>query len=268
MRAAAVADAPVHAIRYGAGQRRALFIHCTLAHSGAWTRVQAELLDTLDMTAFDRPGHGRSADWSGEGGPVGLLDFTTWMAAEIAGKPTDIVGHSYGGLVALRLALTRPDLVRSLTLIEPPLFAAIRGTPAFDAHAEAMRGFAAALADGDRVRAAEIFHRATSPDAPWERLPGPARTGLARRIHAIGVENPVTMDDAAGLLTPGGLENIAAPVLLLQGSVSPPILAETLHALAARLPGARRVLIAGAGHMAPITHPVNVAAELALFLKL
>lgn len=268
MRAATVAGVRAHVVRYGSGQRRALFIHCTLAHSGAWTRVQAELLDKLDMTAFDRPGHGRSADWSGEGGPVGLLDLTTRIAAELAGARADIVGHSYGGLVALRLALTRPDLVRSLTLIEPPLFAAIRGTPAFAAHGEAMHGFAAALADDNRARAAEIFHRATSPETPWERLPGPARTGFARRIHAIDVENPVTMDDAAGLLAPGGLESISVPVLLLQGGVSPPVLAETMRALAARLPRAKRVLIAGAGHMAPVTHPVNVAGELARFLKL
>lgn len=262
-----VAGFPTRVVRHGRGLRRALFLHCTLAHSGAWTKVQAELLDKLDMTAFDRPGHGRSAEWSGEGGPVGLLDLTARIAAELAGKPTDIVAHSYGALAALRLAMTRPDRVRTLTLIEPPLFAAIKGTPAYDAHAAEMARFFAALEAGDRLAAAEIFNDEMSPEAPWTGLPEAARLGLARRIHLIADEEPVTMEDAAGLLAPGGLEAIAVPILLMQGTASPKLIAETMDALAARMPKARRVLAVGAGHMVPVTHPLNVAGEIASLLK-
>lgn len=262
-----VAGFPTHVVRMGRGLRRALFLHCTLAHSGAWTRVQAELLDRLDMTAFDRPNHGRSGAWTGEGGPVGLLDLTARIAAELAGKPTDIVAHSYGALVALRLAMKRPDRVRTLTLIEPPLFAAIRGTPAYDAHAAEMARFFEALEAGDRMAAAGIFNDEMSPEAPWAGLPEAARLGLARRIHTIADEEPVTMEDAAGLLAPGALEAIDVPILLMQGTASPKLIAETMEALAARLPGARRVLAIGAGHMVPVTHPVNVAGEIASLLK-
>lgn len=264
---APVAGFPTHVVRMGRGVRRALFLHCTLAHSGAWTKVQAELLDKLDMTAFDRPGHGRSGAWSGEGGPAGLLDLTADIAAELAGKRTDIIGHSFGALAALRLAMTRPDRVRTLTLIEPPLFAAIRGTPAYEAHAAQMSRFFEALAADDKPLAAQIFNDEMSPEAPWSVLPGAARLGFARRIHTIADEEPVTMQDAAGLLAPGGLEGIEVPVLLMQGTASPAFMAETMSALAARMPTARHVMAVGAGHMAPITHPLNVAGEIAAFLK-
>ncbi|RME15922.1 MAG: alpha/beta hydrolase [Alphaproteobacteria bacterium] len=262
-----VAGFPTHVETAGRGVRRALFIHCTLARAGAWSRVQAELLGKLAMTAFDRPGHGQSAGWAGEGGAVALLDLTARIAAELAGKPTDIVGHSFGAIVGLRLAMTRPDLVRSLTLIEPPLVAALRETPAHAAHAAFRADFEAALAEGDRMRAAAMFNDAMNPETPWSGLPEAAREGMARRIDLIAVENPVTMDDAAGLLAPGRLEAIKAPVLLMQGTLSPPVLTETMQALALRLPKARRVLVGGAGHMAPLTHPVNVAGEIAAFLK-
>lgn len=236
--------------------------------AAACAGVQAQLLDKLDMIAFDRPGHGQSGPWSGEGGAVGLLDLTTRMAAALAGKPTDIIGHSFGAIVALRLAMTRPDLVRSLTLIEPPLFAAIDGTPSHAAQAEAMEAVRRAFEEGDSPRAAQIFNDAVNPETPWEGLPDPARASLAQRIGLVVAESPITGDDAAGLLAPGGLEAIAAPVLMMQGSASPAIFAETMTALAARLPKARRAVAVGAGHMLPLTHPANVAGEIAAFLKL
>ena len=49
----------------GEGARPALFVHCSLAHSGAWSGVMAGLADRLRMTAFDMPGHGRSGAWRG-----------------------------------------------------------------------------------------------------------------------------------------------------------------------------------------------------------
>ncbi|GKY86988.1 alpha/beta fold hydrolase [Sinisalibacter aestuarii] len=263
-----VAGFPTHVTRSGSGARRAVFLHCSLAHSGAWAPAQAVLAERLDMVCFDRPSHGRSGAWDGEGGAAGLLDLTARIAGALAGEGADIVGHSFGGIAALRLALTRPDLVRSLTLIEPPLFAAIRGGPRFAAHAGAMERFEAALAAGDRMKAAEIFNAALSPESPWSEMTQAARAGLARRIHLIADENPVTLDDIAGLLAPGGLDAVDRPVLLIGGDLSPPIMDEVMSALAARLPAARRAVIAGAGHMSPVTHPQAVAGEIARFLGL
>lgn len=262
-----IAGFPTHVVRLGGGVRRVLFIHATLGSAASWTRVQAPLLSKLAMTAFDRPSHGESAQWTGDGGPAGLHLLTTTIAAGLIEGRADIVGHSYGATIALRLALDLPHRVRSLTLVEPPLFSLARGTRAWEDHAEAMAGFDAALSAGDRDRAAQIFQAAISPEAPWEGLNDRARDRLARQIERIGEERAVTDDDAPGLTAPGRLEEILQPVLLIEGSASPAIVNRVHDALAGRIPQAQRVVVMGAGHMSPLTHPENVAAEIANFLK-
>jgi len=262
-----VAGHPTQVARAGRGVRPSLFIHCTLGHSGTWAGVQAALINKLAMTAFDRPGHGKSAPWNGQGGALGLHTLTMQIAGGLIEKRADVIGHSYGATVALRLAIERPEMVRSLTLIEPPLFKLAEGDPAYSPFARAMAAFDAALAAGERREAARIFQDAANPGTPWESLTERAREKLASQIGQIGEESGVTMDDVAGLGAPGRLEAVHQPVLLIEGSASPPIVRAVQGKLAARLPDMRRVIVMGAGHMAPLTHPDNVAREIAAFLK-
>lgn len=262
-----IAGFPTHVVRLGGGVRRVLFIHCSLGSVATWSKVQAPLLSKLAMTAFDRPSHGDSAQWNGDGGAAGLHALTTMIAAELIDGRADIVGHSYGATVALRLALDLPHRVRSLTLIEPPLFALAKGTRAWHEHTAAMDGFDIALAAGDTARAARIFQAAMNAETPWETLSDETRDALVRQIGRIGEERDVTTEDAPGLTAPGRLEAITQPVQLIEGSASPAIINRVHDALAARMPQAQRVVVMGAGHMSPLTHPGNVAAEIAHFLK-
>jgi pimeloyl-ACP methyl ester carboxylesterase len=79
------------------------------------------------------------------------------------------------------------------------------------------------------------------------------------RIHLIEAQNPVLLDDAAGLLRPGGLEALTVPVLLIDGAKSPPIIEAVHAALARRLRLVQRLSVAGAAHMVSITHAGDVA---------
>jgi lipase len=250
----------------GSGDRKVLFIHCTLAHSGSWSGVQGRLLDRLRMRVFDRPGHGKSGDWTGGADAVALHDLTTRIAAALIDGHTDVVGHSFGATIALRLAQEMPDRIRSLTMIEPVLTTAARGHPDYGAYLDGMRRFHQFLADGDRLAAARAFNNMVSPEAPFDELPQKVQDSFARRIHLIRDESGVTLEDATRLLSPGNLEALAQPVLLMEGGKSPALMHHVNDALAARLPQARRVLVAGAGHMAPLTHPQAVAAEIATCL--
>ncbi len=262
-----VAGFPTHVVKQGNGVRRALFVHCSLGHSGNWTGVQAELLDKLSMTAFDRPGHGKSGEWNGEGGADGLHALTTRIAAALIDKRADLIGHSYGATVALRLAMEQPEKVRSLTLIEPPLLSLAAGTPGYEKHEGAMAGFEEAVEAGDLATAGKIFHEAVNPDTPWESLPDRHRDRFTARVGGVMAERGVTVHDAAGLGVPGRIESVTQPVLLIEGSESPQVMRDVQTVLSARLPNVRRMVVIGAGHMAPITHPVNVAGEIAQFLK-
>ncbi|WP_225028412.1 alpha/beta fold hydrolase [Xinfangfangia pollutisoli] len=242
----------------GAG-RHTLAIHCSLAHAGAWAGL-AEMLPEISLTAMDQPGHGRSEDWR----PGSDLHALTTAAATVlaqrlaASGPVDLFGHSFGATVCLRLALERPDLIRSLVLVEPVLFAAARGTPVFAEFARAQADLPTATPE-DRLASASRFHALWGDGRPLASLPERQMRYILDRIHIIPAQNRVLLDDAAGLLRPGGLEALSRPVLLVEGGESPAVIPAIQAALAARLPQARRVVLDGAGHMAPITHPGPLA---------
>lgn len=249
----------------GHGPRRALAIHCSLAHSGSWRPLAREVSGALTLTTFDLPGHGQSGDWEGHGE---IQAVSTAMAADFLEGPTDIIGHSFGATVALRLAVERPDLVRSLILYEPVFFAvALQDHPELRAgHLAEMAAYSQGMAAGDFYRAAEGFTRVWGDGRGWEALPEAARAAMAAQIPLIEAAAGALYDDAGGMLASRALERVAVPVLLMEGSASRPIIAAINAGLAARLPDACRVVVEGAGHMGPITHPEVVAAEVLGFL--
>ena len=252
--------------RWGTGPRAAVMSHCSLAHSGAWTPLAALLAGRLSMTAFDLPGHGRAPDWDGVSD---LHDVATGWAAALAGNgPVDLIGHSFGATVVLRLALERPEAVRSLTMIEPVLFAAARqaGDPAFAAHQAATAPFEAAWAAGDTVAATRMFVGIWGAGTAWDDLAPAQRDAMTAQIGFVSATAHILTDDAHGLLAPGRLEALARPALIVTGAESPAVIPAIARALAARLPDAAHRVVPGAGHMVPLTHPAPVAEEIAALL--
>lgn len=252
---------------FGAGPRPALLIHCSLGHSGGWSALAARLGDLLTMTAFDLPGHGRSGAWA-EGEAREVQGASAGMARGLlpeAGQ-VDLIGHSFGATVALRLAVERPERVRSLTLIEPVFFRVARlDDPAAAARLDASSGpFAAAWRVGNREGAARHFMRLWGDGARWDALPEAQRARLAAQIHLIPAASAALDGDVGGLLP--RLDRIAVPALLLEGDESPGVIPVIQAGLAARLPNARRAVLRGAGHMAPMTHPDAVAREIRTLL--
>lgn len=239
--------------------RKALAIHCTLGHSGAWRGMAAALKDDLSLLAYDLPSHGKSGVWDRTGN---LHDVATDMARALIKEPMDLIGHSFGATVALRIAVENPELVRSLTLIEPVFFAIVwEEEPQLRATYMAQTTeMDAAFAAGDEREAARVFNRDWGDGTPWDTLPERMRDHMARLIHFVPASAPMVQDDCAGLLAPGQLERAAMPTVLIEGDQSPEMSAKVAVALQKRLPNAQRVVIDGAGHMLPVTHPDLVAA--------
>ncbi|MFB9151566.1 alpha/beta fold hydrolase [Roseovarius ramblicola] len=250
----------------GQGPRAALAIHCSLAHSGSWAAPGADLSELLTVTAFDLPGHGLSAPWN-EAGEIQAA--STAIAATFPEGPTDIIGHSFGATVALRLAVEHPHLVRSLCLYEPVFFAvALADRPDLRAdHEEEMATYQAGIGAGDMAAAARGFLSVWGGGEAWEALPASVRDRMAAQMPLIEAASPALYGDAGGMLASGALSRIGVPTLLMEGARSPAIIGAINDGLAARLPEVRRAYIDGAGHMGPITHPHAVSAAIRAFLS-
>lgn len=242
--------------------RPVLALHCSLAHAGAWSGL-AEALHGVTITAMDFEGHGRARDWDRQSDlhADATADAVAMALAIGGGAPIDLFGHSFGGTVALRLAVERPDLVRSLMLVEPVLFAAAKAVqdPAWEPFIADHRDFGAKIVAGDRVGAAAQFHAMWGTGEAFQDLPHRMQDYIRDRIHLIIAPWNVILDDAAGLLSHGRIDAVRVPVLLAEGGASPAIIAAVNGALQARLPQAARVVVKGAGHMLPISHVADLA---------
>lgn len=247
-----------HTRSFGHGPRKALAIHCSLAHSGAWRGVGQALADDLSMLAYDLPSHGRSGDWDRTGN---VHDVATDMGLALLTEPMDLIGHSFGATVAMRLAIEHPERVRSLAMIEPVYFAgAVEDDPDWlltDSASDP--AFVAALEAGDTMEAARIFNRGWGDGTRWHEIPEATRTYMADRIHFVPASGLFLHHDSAGLLREGMFDRANMPALLVEGSTSPDATDVINRSIARRLPDVTREVIEGAGHMAPITHPVEVA---------
>lgn len=252
----------------GGGARRVLALHCTMAFGGAWGGLAKQMGDQLTLVAPDMPSHGASVDWDE------VSDFNdTVYAASLAAMdegPMDVIGHSFGAVTALRLAVAHPEKIRSLTVIEPVFFAvALAHAPeAMGAHDENARPFFEAIQAGDRETAARKFNKMWSTEAPnWDKLPERTRAAMVRAIHVVPDTHAFLYDDTAGLLADGALNSVQVPTLVMRGALAHPAIAAVNDGLARIMPNADQSVIEGAGHMAPISHPALVADALRGFFE-
>jgi len=247
----------------GQGRRKMLALHCTIAHSRAWSGVAAALDGQAQLIAPDMLSHGSSPDWQGQGD---FFDEVTRLTAAQLTEPMDVIGHSFGGMIALRLAVDYPDLVRSAALIEPVFFKIARqdARALFEQHERDMMPVIDAFAAGDNPLAARLFNRLwSSQDSPrWPDLPERSRAAMVRGVHVLPYTNTALYEDSARLLEPDRIGRAKMPVLILNGGQSHPVMSAICDGLAARLPGGSRATVPDAGHMLPITHPRETAAHL------
>jgi lipase len=105
--------------RYGPEQpAQILAVHGLTGHGLRWRTLATQHLPSFSVVAPDLLGHGRSsweAPWTLDSNVAALAE----LLAREATRPVVVVGHSFGGAVALKLAAARPDLVAALVLLDP-----------------------------------------------------------------------------------------------------------------------------------------------------
>lgn len=187
----------------------------------------------------------------------------------IIDEPVHIVGHLNGAALALEIAMARPELVRSLTLIEPTAFHLLRDGPASDRALFAELG---GLAEGMKI-ALDAHDPAGGMSAyvdfwygrgAWQRTSQGLRRTLASQLPRAGA------DLAASLVASWPIDacaQIQCPTLVAMALESPTVSLRTAEIVAEMIPGARLTMIADAGHMAPLTDPHIVDPMISAHLK-
>ena len=221
---------------------RVVLVRGSVTNSALTWGAQAPLGERYELVALDRPGFPPNPR-------VERVDFeehAAWVAERL--EPGDhLVAHSYGGVISLLAAALRPDVLRSLTVLEPPAFAVARGVPAVDEFvAAAERHWAEGPRDPESFL--RTFLDLVGSRPPPSPLPPPleqgARTLMVERLPS-EAEIPLA-------------ELRAAPFakLVVSGAHHPAFDA-VCDVLERELP-AERAVLAGAGHAIPrLGEPFN-----------
>ncbi|MGE5088118.1 MAG: alpha/beta fold hydrolase [Candidatus Levyibacteriota bacterium] len=241
-------------------------LHCSGSSARQWAKLAAALGPAHSVHAPNLIGYGGDGSWSA--GNEVTLDAEAGRIEEImttAHGQLVLVGHSYGGAVATRIALRHPQRIVGLALFEPVLFSLI--LPGGD---EAGREILATgnairddVRDGRVERAAARFVDYWSGAGAWDALDRRRRDGVCSRMGKVAEDFRALFADPLPL---AAYARLTMPVLLLEGETTP----APPRAVAARLmqvlPNATRARIAGAGHMGPITHAEDFNAAILRFV--
>ena len=244
-------------------------IHSNASSSAQWRGLMDLLSPRYRVLAPDSYGSGKSPDWHSDR-EIALRDEVDFIepVLAMAGTPFALVGHSYGAAVALIAALANPGRVRALALYEPTLFAVVdaRSPPpnGADGIRNAVAAAAAALDAGDRDAAARHFIDFWMGPGSWDATPPQRKAAIADSVANVRRWSHALFTEA----TPAdAFARLDIPILYMLGSESP----ESAHAVARNLvpvlPRVRVVEFPGLGHMAPVTHPEPINAEIARFLS-
>jgi len=252
----------------GAARETVVLLHSSGSSSRQWSALIERLSPRYDVRAVDLHGHGAQPAWPRRQ-PLALTDEVTLVEPILREVgAVHLVGHSYGGAVALKVAELYPQSVRSLVAYEPVLFRWLyEEDPASDA-ARAVIEVAAAMRQALHARsyrgAARPFVDYWSGTGTWDVMPEPRRQMVATRMGSVLPHFDALLDDER-IAT--ALHRIETPMLLLTGASTVASTRRIGEMLRAALPRAEHALLPGMGHMGPITHADVVNGCIAGFLQ-
>jgi pimeloyl-ACP methyl ester carboxylesterase len=244
-------------------------IHSSASSSGQWRALMERLADRFRVIAVDLYGSGKTAAWP-QDEPMHLDDEVALLSSvyQAAGDRFHLIGHSFGGAVALKAALANRDRVLSLVLYEPVLFSVLMADAPESAAASeilAVRDDTIRLVDeGNFYISAQRFVDYWMGDGTWAATPEPRRPVLAAAMRAVKSEWHAAFYDPTPLSTFAAVD---VPTLFLTGSKSKASALAVARLVTSVLPRVRIEEIEGAGHMGPVTHPDTVNPLIDTFLE-
>jgi pimeloyl-ACP methyl ester carboxylesterase len=238
-----------------------ILLHSSVAGNRQWRTTVEALQDRYHVIAINFFGYGQSSPWS-SGREQTLADqgelvqpFMDQAHGEVA-----LVGHSFGGAVAMTVALHRPDKVSRLVLLEPIPFCLLDEAGRVDAYAEVLR-----LRDtvkrcggsGDWETAAAAFADYWNGEGAWAAMP-PERE---KTFASFMPPNYHEWDAVLGRTARQDWSNIQARTLVAWTQDTKRPIREIVEVLRERIPHWQYQNLGEGGHMFPLTQP-NVTSRL------
>jgi pimeloyl-ACP methyl ester carboxylesterase len=237
--------------RIGTG-RPVVVVHGTLGRAASWYPVASRLADTAEFFLVERRGRGGSGELRSPHS-IGVEVGDVLAVIDRVGGSADLVGHSYGGVVALEAALRAPAVIRRLALYEPGL----PSSPIPPSHLEELQRL---IRRGAREDALLLF---------LERISTLRQEDIQRARGSAGWDDlvrlaptlPLEVSAVRALPTDvSRYRAIEQPTLLVIGELSGERHERNLRLLRGALRDARVARLAGEGHVATVTNPDLLAA--------
>jgi pimeloyl-ACP methyl ester carboxylesterase len=217
----------------------------------------------------DFHGHGAGPAWHGFDEDIVAADAArVARIAEAVPGDVHLVGHSYGGAIALRLALYHPESVTSVAVYEAVVFRLLfdyygRQRPASEI-IEVARDMRRQLRSRNMAGAAMRFVDYWAGRGAWHALSISQQAGIAKRVGVITAQFRALANDAPRL---ADYRSVRAPVLMLAGSEMHAPVRRIGELLRFALPNATFATIPAIGHLGLITHPRVVAQRISEFVR-
>lgn len=249
---------------HGDGPEPIVFAHGLIWSGRMFDAQVLALRDRYRCITFDFRGQGRSAVAETGYDMDTLTEDAAALIEALGAAPCHFVGLSMGGFVGMRLAVRRPELLRTLSLLNTSADPeAPENAPKYRLLNLVARWFGLRLVAGQVMPI--LFGRSFMTDpvraeqrAAWrERLVANDRVGITRAVQGV-IDRVGVYDD---------LPQITTPTLVLVGDEDVATVPAKGERIAARMPDARLVTIPQAGHSSTIEAPQAVTAALASFLR-
>jgi pimeloyl-ACP methyl ester carboxylesterase len=246
-----------------------LLIHGSWTDHSVWNLVVAGLSERFRILTYDRRGHSKSEKTDTQGSGEEDAADAAALLARLDLVPAHVVGNSFGGSIALKMAASQPSVLRSLNVHEPPLFGLLADDPAIlPAVTEGRKSreqVVRVLESGDKVGAARLFmDTLTSGPGSWERMPAQRREMMVANADTWLDE---IKDSAGGSVNLEALARFTKPALLTYGGRGMRGSKLVIERLAKALPNSKVQLFPNDGHSPQASNPQEFVRTVTAFAQ-
>jgi pimeloyl-ACP methyl ester carboxylesterase len=245
-----------------------VLVHGSWGDHHNWDSVVNELSKTFRVLTYDRRGHSKSERLKETGNTEQDVSDLIALIEFLGLSPAHIAGNSFGAAIVLKTAARQPDIFRSLIVHEPPLFGLLKNIPDAQSALQTVNIQSKAVTDliekGENEAAAEKFVEtiAIGPGG-WMQLP--------LQLQQTFIYNATTwyeeLQDPESLkIDTSKLSKFNKPALISGGTQSPPFFSYVIDIITKAIPGAKRFVFEGEGHVPHFSNPQKYVETVKSFL--